>query len=85
MTHEGYHRFKSENGEEFGSFEVFEITSRSDNDPDELPPGWFWAVGFPGCQWDGGEPEGPFPTSLAAFDDARDCGWKGVHADAREV
>lgn len=68
---EGYHRFKSEDCEEFGSFEVFEITSRSDSDPDELPPGWFWAAGFPGCLWDG-DPRGPFATSAAAFDDARE-------------
>jgi hypothetical protein len=66
---EGYHRFKSENGEEFGSFEVFEITTRSEQEAWELPSGWFWAAGFPGCLYDG-EPVGPFPTALAAYDDA---------------
>lgn len=64
MTHEGYHRFERENGKQFGSFEVFY------SDGLDMEVGWFWAAGFPGCLWDT-EPEGPFPTALAAFDYAR--------------
>jgi len=54
-----YHRKSSEDGEPYGSFEVFEIE----------PGEWWWWACFPGCLPDG-EATGPFPTEAAAIADA---------------
>jgi hypothetical protein len=65
----GYHQFTNEEGESFGSFEVFWW------EDDEPPrPGWYWAAGFPGCLYDG-EPSGPFGSSAQARLDA-DPNWE---------
>lgn len=70
----GYHRFRAEDGSEYGSFEVFhedEPCFASDN---QYEPGWYWWSCFPGCMPDG-EQNGPFPTSEGAYLDALE-GWK---------
>lgn len=53
-----YYKFKGEEGEEFGSFEVFREGS-----------GWYWWACFPGCLPEG-EPNGPFATKEEAISDA---------------
>jgi hypothetical protein len=71
-TYEGYHQFRNEDGEPYGSFEVVYLTNDSTayNYWDrECEPGWYWAAGFPGCLYDG-DPCGPFDTSLDAYNDA---------------
>jgi hypothetical protein len=75
----GYHQFHNEDGEAYGSFEVFwddaDVSEHGgdarnyDKDGEPVQPGWYWASGFPGCMWDG-EPSGPFATSHAARYDA---------------
>jgi hypothetical protein len=75
----GYHQFANEEGESFGSFEVFwhegEDLSHVDKDLAPVPAGWYWAAGFPGCMYDG-EPSGPFGSSAQARLDA-DPNWEG--------
>lgn len=61
----GYHKFKNEEGEEYGSFEVFYIQEGHKT----LTPGWYWWASFPGCLADG-DPMGPFPTDEGAYLDA---------------
>ena len=58
-----YYKFKGE-GEEFGSFEVFEDTTSEDR-------GWYWHACFPGCLPDS-DPMGPFETEQEAIDDAQE-------------
>lgn len=58
-----YYQFTPEDGEPFGSFEVFY--------QDGEEPGWYWQACFPGCLPDG-DPQGPFPTSEDAINDAND-------------
>lgn len=55
-----YHQFKDENGEEYGSFEVFW------NDQEQ----WFWWPCWPGCLPDCDEPIGPFYSEDEALSDA---------------
>ena len=55
-----YHQFKNEDGEEYGSFEVFW------NDQEQ----WFWWPCFPGCLPDSDEPNGPFYSEDEALSDA---------------
>ena len=55
-----YHQFKNEDGEEYGSFEVFW------NDQEQ----WFWWPCFPGCLPDCDEPNGPFYSEDEALSDA---------------
>ena len=59
----GFHQFTTDEGEVYGSFEVFECD-------DSLLCGWFWHACFPGCLPDG-EPMGPFDTAREAYDDAQ--------------
>lgn len=69
----GYHRFVNEDGEEYGSFEVWWLDRSAMENPvdiDELSQGWYWSPGFPGCTHDG-PPNGPFHTSTEAWRDAR--------------
>jgi hypothetical protein len=54
-----YHTFKDSEGNQFGSFEVWQ-----DNE------GWHWQACFPGCLPDG-EPMGPFDTEEEAIEDAQ--------------
>ena len=60
---EGYHRFRSEAGDEYGSFEVMHFSDEGT---------WWWQACFPGCLPDG-DLMGPFSTAEEAFDDAREC------------
>lgn len=60
-SEEGYHKFLNEDGEEYGSFLVYEEDEE-----------WYWVSQFPGCLPDG-EPSGPFVTSTEAYNDAIDC------------
>jgi hypothetical protein len=64
----GYHQFRAEDGELYGSFEVFWSLGCPD---DGLNPGWFWWPCFPGCLPDSDEiPTGPFASSSLARLDA---------------
>lgn len=74
----GYHPFHDEEGETYGSFEVFwhdaKDTEEGDVWHDEYgdiwaDSGWYWWACFPGCLPDG-EPAGPFARSDLAFYDA---------------
>jgi hypothetical protein len=73
-----YHHFKDENGQEYGSFEVFHndwvdpefVLDPEDPEAGPAPIGWYWVAGFPGCLWDG-SPQGPFESEAAAIMDAR--------------
>jgi len=65
----GYHAFTSEEGDLYGSFEIF-WHNRGDY-PDNREPGWYWWPCFPGCIPDG-EATGPFHSSYLALVDAVD-------------
>jgi hypothetical protein len=65
-----YYQFHTEDGEPYGSYEVFQVTSF----PQDLGPTifeWFWHPCFPGCIPDG-EANGPFETEIEARKDADD-------------
>jgi hypothetical protein len=71
-----YAPFKNEDGDFYGSFEVFEVWTRDDDhdvcDVDTLAfpgKGWYWWACFAGCLPDG-EASGPFATKEAATEDA---------------
>ena len=81
-----YGHFVSDEGEEYGSFEVFyknaqdceiwtaDWRAQCKPDPDEESPytaGWYWWACFPGCIPDG-DPMGPFKTEDEAFKNARE-------------
>jgi hypothetical protein len=73
-----YHRFKSESGEEYGSFEVFyddgatpRLMDPESNSETSLDAGWYWWACFPGCLPDG-DPSGPFATEQEAIDNAQE-------------
>lgn len=83
----GYHQFTSEDGERYGSFEVFwhdgghMVEADEDDDMplddwrDAEAAGWYWHACQPGCLPDG-EASGPFASSRQAREDA-DENWKG--------
>ena len=60
-----YHAFRDEEGNEYGSFEVFRVNGNF-----SLPPGWYWWACCPGCMPDG-EAMGPFASHEEAINDAR--------------
>lgn len=67
----GYHKFRNDDGSEYGSFEVFHY----DSVPDHIyftEQGWYWWPCFPGCLPDSEQPNGPFPTAEGAYLDAMD-------------
>jgi hypothetical protein len=68
----GYHAFKDEDGQEYGSFEAFYAFKGDliEENGEESAVGWYWWACFPGCLPDG-DPEGPFPTEQDAIDDAQ--------------
>lgn len=78
-----YHRFKSDDGDEYGSFEVFHFDPAADaelclaseewtdSDGELLPAGYYWWACCPGCMPDG-DPVGPFDTEEEAMADAMD-------------
>jgi hypothetical protein len=73
-----YKQFKDENGEGYGSFEVFEVVAPDEEGYDVnntftlgVPSkGWYWWPCFPGCLPDG-EANGPFGTEAEAIADAQ--------------
>lgn len=79
-----YHRFKTEDGEEYGSFEVFwddqddaGMGPRNyDRDGNPVEPGWYWWSCFPGCLPDS-DAMGPFKTEAEALQDAMGAGVEG--------
>lgn len=80
----GYHQFHNEDGEPYGSFEVFwddedrlhgSEPRNYDADGEPVKPGWYWWSCFPGCVPDG-EASGPFGSSRAAREDADEY-WEG--------
>ena len=66
---QGYHRFRNDEGQEYGSFEVFHQDETCFTSEGQLGVGWYWWACHPGCIPDG-EPNGPFPTSEGAYLDA---------------
>lgn len=81
-SEQGYHQFHDENGDAYGSFEVFwhdgghmvdliEIDDQPLDDwRDAEPAGWYWVAQFPGCMPDSDCPAGPFGSSRDAREDA---------------
>lgn len=68
-----YHQFRDDEGNAYGSFEVFRIDRIAQRSDDEQrAPGWYWWACFPGCMPDG-DACGPFETEQAAIDDAQGC------------
>lgn len=65
-TYHGYHQFRDERGQPYGSFEVFGL---AENNSMGLSPGFYWIACFPNCLPDG-EPIGPSPTDEGAYLDA---------------
>ena len=78
-SHAGYGHFLTEEGDEYGSFEVFymdrdmarEWNKERDDDTAYWYCGWYWWSCFPGCLPDG-DPNGSFNTSRQAHTDARE-------------
>jgi len=62
LPRSNYGSFVNEEGEEYGSFEVFY--------EDQVGKGWYWWACWPGCLPDG-EAIGPFETEEEAVQDAR--------------
>lgn len=69
-----YHHFKDENGNEYGSFEVFYKTEKEIRDEWDSVwinstagrlTGWYWWPCFPGCMPDG-DPQGPYESEEEA-------------------
>lgn len=65
---QGYHPFVAENGDRYGSFEVFYRGPANGHGGGR--GGWYWRSCFPGCLPDS-EPVGPFKSSAEAMRDAR--------------
>ncbi len=66
-----YHKFKADDGSEYGSFETFYAFKgdRINLDGEECEAGWYWWPCFPGCLPDG-EANGPFSTEEEAISNA---------------
>jgi len=70
--HAGYAQFIHEDGEAYGSFEVFWTDSLiEDACAPDWQPGWYWWACSPGYLPDS-DPTGPFSTSYRAYADARE-------------
>lgn len=72
----GFSPFMDDNGNDYGSFEVFwweepdDDALRNEAFSNGLGgTGWYWQSGFPGCLPDG-EPNGPWLTSRDAYENA---------------
>lgn len=65
----GYHRFRTEDGAEYGSFKVYHLDEEVPTADEPYTPGWYWQSEFPGCLPDG-DAFGPFPTAEGAYLDA---------------
>jgi hypothetical protein len=81
-----YHAFKDDEGQPFGSFEVFQVAANDRSEMEKVAglyihgtviagtePGFYWQACFPGCLPDG-EPSGPFETEAEAIEDAQGQG-----------
>jgi hypothetical protein len=66
-----YHQFRDENGEDYGSFEVFYGGPKTETAGLLTESGWYWWACFPGCTPDG-DPCGPFASEQAAIDNAQE-------------
>lgn len=70
QTYSGYWKFEDEDGNEYGSFQVFEVDADNPDldipEEDRLEPGWYWWACFEGCIPDG-EPSGPFNNAGNAY------------------
>jgi hypothetical protein len=69
-----YHKFKDEEGNESGSFEVFYQEAPGRGGYSAAFPGgagWYWWACFPGCLPDG-DPSGPFASEQDAINDAQE-------------
>ena len=66
-SREGYHPFLSEDGEKFGSFEVFWVAAGSSEQLQD--EGWYWHSCHPGCLPDS-DASGPHDTSIEAYESA---------------
>jgi hypothetical protein len=72
-----YHAFKSDDGSEYGSFEVFYDNAdvvngharNFDSDGEPVEAGWYWWPCFPGCMPES-DAIGPFATEAEAIADA---------------
>ena len=68
----GYHQFAgNEEGQAFGSFEVWYDCPGDEESEPRREAGWYWWACFPDCMPDG-EAEGPYHTSTEAYDAAQD-------------
>lgn len=65
LDFQGYHKFRAEDGSEYGSFEVF----YEDGSDPLVKVGWYWWPCHPGYLPDG-DSNGPFPTAEGAMLDA---------------
>ena len=86
-SHAGYSGFLDEDGNEYGSFEVYYFDKHDkarmrqemidygieiDDENELLLCGWYWQSGMPGCLYDSEIPNGPYNTSKLAYLDARE-------------
>ena len=61
-----WHQFLTENGDPYGSFEVFFTCGSFNPEAEEAhQAGWYWVACFPGCLPDS-EPVGPFSSEAEA-------------------
>ena len=68
-----YHTFKDENGNDFGSFQVFYDIKYLTFWGQEVDAGFYWWPCFPGCLPDtDDDPTGPFSTYELAYQDAQE-------------
>jgi hypothetical protein len=75
-----YYPFINENGEKYGSFEIFyhdKVTpdfvtnpEAPEEEQEPAPIGWYWWSCFPGCLPDS-SPNGPFATEEEAINSAQ--------------
>ena len=64
-----YHQWQDQNGEPYGSFEVFWDIPNLTLTGKEVGAGYYWWPAYPGCLPDG-DPIGPFETREEALADA---------------
>ena len=72
VTPMSYHQFQSEDGDSYGSFEVFYYYDSTGTPCRIGPRGYYWHACFPGCFPDG-DSFGPFETEDEAINDALAC------------
>ena len=81
-SHAGYSNYVAENGDSYGSFEIFYLDGATvkemnaeiikyDAEASPWRAGWYYQSCFPGCLPDS-DPFGPYNTSKQAYDAAID-------------